>query len=135
MDIGRLMFWRKRDTWKPEDSRLYQHAKLELEMAGLLEDEGLYGDMLGKAVLELVEVFARQGHSGMSASITLDVFNRVAGFGVLTPLTFESDEWVRHSTDTWQHKRKSSVFTADQGKTWYDLDEEPRVYHPIDLPF
>lgn len=132
MDIGRLMFWRKKDNWSRDDSRLYQHALTELDLAGLLEDEGLYGDMIGKAVLDLVEVFARQGHSGMSAGITLDIFNRVASFGVLTPLDYTYFQWVRHADDVWQHKRKSSVFSADQGKTWYDLEEEPRVYHPIE---
>ena len=37
---------------------LVEHAKLELEIAGLLDEEGdFYGGMTGKAVLELMEIF------------------------------------------------------------------------------
>lgn len=87
--------------------------------------------MLGKAVMELVETFAKQGHSGMSASLTLWAFGKVAKFDVLDPLTFEDDQWTKHDDKTWQHKRQGSVFSSDQGQTWYDLNEEPRVYHKI----
>lgn len=122
--------------WNKESSNLYKHAEYELTRAKVLGPDSadtMYGDMLGKAVLELVEVFARQGHSGMSASVTLWMFSQVANFKVLEPLTFDDDQWTKHDDETWQHVRQSSVFSRDQGKTWYDLDEEPRVYHAIEV--
>lgn len=113
------------------DSPLVAHARAELEAAGLLAEDGPYDGMIGQAVLELVQTFADQGHSGYSASMTLVVFQTVAGWGVLTPLTFEDDQWVKHDNDVWQHRRKSSVFSADRGATWYDLDEEGQPPHEV----
>ena len=38
------------------------HAKLELQMAGFFDKDSDYGGMIGEAVMELMEVFANQGH-------------------------------------------------------------------------
>lgn len=113
------------------ESALVAHARAELEAAGLLAEHGPYDGMIGQAVLELVQTFADQGHSGYSAGMTLEAFHIVAGWGVLTPLTFEDDQWVKHDNDVWQHRRKSSVFSADRGATWYDLDEEGQPPHEV----
>lgn len=42
-------------------SNLVDHATRELALSGV--DEDIYGDMTSKAVLELLEVFANQGHT------------------------------------------------------------------------
>ena len=73
---------------------LREHAVSEMEIAGV--DDDIYGDMTSKAVLELIDVFEKQGHSGMSASLVLSIFNRVIDFGNLTPLTNDPDEWLHH---------------------------------------
>ena len=118
--------------WRKEDSNLYAYAENEVRLAGLLDDEGMYGDMLGKAVLELVEVFARQGHSGMSASVTLEVFNLVANFKPLTPIDYSDlTQWNEVGEGVYQHTRRSTTFSNDGLKTWYDLEEDPKIYHPI----
>lgn len=117
-------FWnrKKKVEWSAEDSNLCKHARRELELAGFFDTDGMYGDMLGQAVMELVETFAKQGHSGTSAGITVWAFNKVANFEALTPLTYGDDQWVKHSDNVWQHVRQSSIFTRDQGKTWYDIN-------------
>lgn len=107
---------------------LVAHAKSELERAGLFDKESDYDGMLGKAVLELVEKFAEQGHSGMFASMTLSIFDEVARFKPLTPITNNPDEWmeVSQSEPMWQNRRSSDCFSTDGGKTYYSIDDEDR---------
>lgn len=108
-------------------SNLVKHAKKELKMAGLFDKDSDYDGMLGEAVLELVKVFAKQGHSGFSANWTLDVFDKVARYKPLTPIGTTKDEWMDvsdMSTDPmWQNTRRGTTFSRDAGKTWYDIDD------------
>lgn len=122
----------RKGKWRKEDSNLYRYAENEVRLAGLLDTEDIYGDMLGKAVLELVEVFARQGHSGMSAGITLEAFNLVAYFKPLTSINYaDESQWNEVSPGMHQHSRRSTTFSDDGLLTWYDLEEEPRIHHTI----
>lgn len=57
---------------------LVDDAKRNLVAAGLFDADSDYSGMLGSAVLELVKKFAKQGHSGSSAYMTLELFDRVA---------------------------------------------------------
>jgi len=106
---------------------LAARAERELKLAGLFSKDSDYEGMLGEAVLELMEVFANQGHSGSSAMLTADLFGRLAKFDVLTELTDNPDEWNDISEYSegpmWQSKKKPSVFSEDGGQTYYDLDE------------
>lgn len=108
---------------------LERHAKEELKLAGLLDKDSDYNGMIGKAVLELVKTFSKQGHSGFSAQWTLDVFNQVVSFKNLTPIGKSKDEWMDVAEMTadgkgmWQNKRRSTTFSRDGGKTWYDIDD------------
>jgi hypothetical protein len=100
----------------------------------LLDADSDYDGEAGKAVIELVEKFAAQGHSGFSASLVLSAFDKVARFEPLTPLTSNPDEWMNISEASggnpmWQSRRKPSVFSSDGGKTYYDLDEPSRPIH------
>lgn len=111
-------------------SRLVEHAESELRRAGLFDKDSDYDGMLGPAVLELVKVHAAQGHSGFSHSLTLQIFNKVANFKTLGPLTSAPDEWMEvgremsppGAKDVWQNKRQGSCFSNDGGKTYYDID-------------
>jgi hypothetical protein len=103
---------------------LVDHARSELERAKLFDKDSDYEGMLGEAVIELVEKFAAQGHSGYSAHLTLGLFNEVARFKPLTPITSDPSEWMEVGADTWQSKRNPSLFSKDGGKTWYDIDED-----------
>lgn len=104
-------------------SNLTDHAKYELERAGWFDPDSFYGDMMGNAVLKMVELFAEEGHSGMSASIAIGLFKKVASFEPLTPLTGEDNEWVDHGEGLgrgrFQNKRCGHVFKDEDG-TAYD---------------
>jgi len=107
---------------------LKDHAKTELGLAGLFDKDSDYDGMIGKAVMELVDTFASQGHSGFSAQWVLEVFNEVAQFKPLTPITSNSDEWedvARYGDGSplWQNKRAPMYFSEDGGKNWYDVNE------------
>lgn len=61
-------------------SNLINHANKELQKAGLFDKDADYDGELGKGVLELITVFANQGHSGMSAEMTIQLFTKLARF-------------------------------------------------------
>jgi hypothetical protein len=104
-------------------SNLIEHAKRELEMAGLFSKEGdFYEGMTGNAVLELIEVFAKQGHSGMSAPGVVSIFSRLANFKPINSIKGTEDEWVNVADDTFQNKRLCSVFKQGKEGKPYFLD-------------
>ena len=66
---------------------LFEHAKRELQSAGLFDKSGdFYEGLTGKAVMELIEVFEKQGHSGMSAPRVIKIFSIVANMKPLNPI-------------------------------------------------
>lgn len=109
-------------------SNLVKHAEKELKLAGLFDKDSDYDGMLGEAVLELVKVFSKQGHSGFSAHQTLKIFNIVANYKPLTPIGATKDEWMDISEMSgyprWQNTRRCTTFSRDGGKTWYDIDDK-----------
>jgi len=119
-------------------SNLVEHAKRELKLAGYLyKEKDFYGGNTGKAVLQLIKVFAKQGHSGMSASLVRQLFNSLSDYKTITPLTGEDDEWCEFGEGRFQNNRCCSifkddkmfkgqaywidgkVFSDDRGKTWF----------------
>lgn len=103
---------------------LIDHAKFELELQGLLSEEGdFYGGMTGKAVMELIEVFSKQGHSGMSASGVIALFGKLANYEQIGPLTGKDEEWghLDYGDDLkYQNKRNSAVFKQADGTVTYN---------------
>ena len=67
---------------------LITHAKKEMERMWPEPDD--MQDMVKANVLELLEVFEKQGHSGSSAPYVLGLFQQLANF----KLTGEDDEWM-----------------------------------------
>lgn len=104
---------------------LVDHAIEELNRAGLFDADSDYNGMLAKSVVDLMKVFADQGHSGMSAGMTRDLFNRLANYEVLTPITSDPTEWNDVSEMTskpmWQSRRDSRCFSENGGATWTRL--------------
>lgn len=94
-------------------SNLYEHAKNELQ--NLINSKDCYDNLIAKNVLELIDTFSDQGHSGFSAPIVIRMFYRLANFLPLSPLTGEDDEW----TDDGQNKRCPQVFKDETGT--YDI--------------
>lgn len=116
------------------DSKLVAHAKHELDFVGLLDEDADYNGMIAKSVLEMIELFAGQGHSGHSAMLTLDIFTRLASYRPLTRVTIDPNEWedvssvmftkeeLEKGSKLWQNRRSPSVFSKDGGITWRDYE-------------
>ncbi len=102
---------------------LTDFAREELDRAGLLDDDSDYGGMIGRGALALIEAFAGQGHSGVSAGAVVEVFTRLASYEPLSPLTYAPDEWIDRAEESgrpmWQNRRDSRVFSTDHGATHY----------------
>jgi hypothetical protein len=107
-----------------------QYALNEFRLAGWIDENGKYNDemqeLICKHILHLLEVFEGEGHSGFSAKYALDIFNRIANWKPISPLTGEDDEWndigeYGNGEPHFQNKRYSSVFKDKDGKA-YDID-------------
>jgi len=101
-------------------SNLLKHAERELSLIGY-DGKDEYNNMAKAAIMELLSTFANQGHSGFSANYVTDVFNKLARFETLSPLTGEENEWndvTEMSGDRktlFQNNRNSAVFKDDTG--------------------
>lgn len=62
------------------------------------------------SVLEVIETFSKQGHSGLSAQLAIDYVDRLLHFRPLTKLKYTEDEWTEVSDGIYQNKRASNVF-------------------------
>jgi len=93
---------------------LVTHAEAELRRAGLFDKDSDYNGMLGNSVLELMKIFSKQGHSGFSAMLTLQIFNKVANWKSLTPITNDPKEWNDVSS---MSGRKSRLFSYQYKQT------------------
>ena len=97
---------------------LVDYAKEELKRIGMIDSGEPYNDIVTKAILDLIELFASQGHSGFTAPYTVNVFKRPAMFKPLTPLTGEDNEWNEIEPGLYQNKRYSAVFKEKDGKAY-----------------
>ena len=126
----------KNDSAKPTEVKdqpygiqLWAKRELEILERGL---EGRHLDIqreMTNCVMALMEIFSKQGHSGMSASYCINTFFRLAKWKPLTPLTGEDDEWMdisfitRDGKGLQQNKRCYSVFRENKDNaTAYDID-------------
>lgn len=105
-----------------EESNLVKHAKNELKLLGGEDDE--MQQLMDKDILQIVEIFANQGHSGFSASYAISILRRLLAFMPITPLTGEDDEWEEPDVDryTQQNKSYSSVFRNSKTNESYDIN-------------
>lgn len=103
-------------------SNLIEHARTELAAAGYKAQPGrpIIEKMVMEDVLELLEVFAKQGHSGSSAPMIVSLFKKLALYEPLAPLTGKSEEWIEVADGMWQNVRCSHVF-KDVNGAW-DID-------------
>ncbi len=125
------------------ESNLVNHARSELVL--LLPPDGRPGDpdykpdeplngmndRMRADILQLVMVFADQGHSGMSASFCTSVLEKLLRWENLTPLTDNPDEWMEVGPDVWQSKRRPEAFSDDGGRH-YRLNSDREVVHLAD---
>ena len=110
---------------------LVVYAEYELDQAGLFDKDSDYGGMLGTSVLELIEKFAEQGHSGYSAELVTQCAARLMRYKPLTSIEQPVDaDWNVCDIDEsiFQHRRLSSLFSGDKGKTWYNVNLRRRCW-------
>ncbi len=96
-------------------------AEQELKLAGydINDPEDGPNRWLAEGTLELLKVFSEQGHSGMSAPYAVALFEKLARWKPLAPLTGESHEWTEVGPDVWQNKRASNVFKGEDGRAYW----------------
>lgn len=92
-------------------NNLIDFAKRELNYCFPDKDDELQ-QMVIENVLELIETFSNQGHSGLSAPYVLNLFHRLVFWKPLKPLTGEEDEWEETAggNNLQQNKRYPAVF-------------------------
>lgn len=105
------------EPFDPEKSNLVLHARRELEIAGIPEEDRAL-------ILPIIETFASQGHSGGSAQWFIVTIVKLLQFENLTSLTDNPDEWNEVEEGlTWQSARNPEAFSHDRGATHYYLSE------------
>ncbi len=104
---------------------LFLHAERELKSAGLFDKDSDYEGALAPAVMSLISLFSEQGHSGASANIVVDLFNKLARYQCITPLKGTEDEWndsLVNGGQSKQNNRVGSVFLDVPSGKAYSLD-------------
>lgn len=102
-------------------SRMLEWAENELRYAGydINDPEDGPNRWLAEGTLDLLKVFAEQGHSGSSAPFAVALFEKLAMWKPIAPLTGEDDEWMEVGTNVWQNKRNSAVFKEEDGRPYW----------------
>lgn len=122
-------------------SNYLKHAIQEFRAAGWTDESGKFNnemqEMICNHVLKLLEVFAEEGHSGSSAPYAINMFEKLAKFEPIAPLTGEDWEWHEPSEGVFQNIRCSHVFKrADRfdgqpydlnGKVFWDWYTDPET--------
>lgn len=109
-------------------SNFESHAQKEFRAAGWLNEDGTFKDDMQKLicehVLELLDVFDGAGHSGFSAPYAISLFEKLAKFEPVAPLTGEDWEWNEVAPDAYQNNRCSHVFKQSDrfGGQPYDIN-------------
>lgn len=97
-----------------------EHAKREFKAAGYKDDDTGPNKWIQDNVLELLEVFSKQGHSGSSAPFVANMFKTLALFEPLAPIQGTPDEWSEVGENMWQNIRCSHVFKDSIDGQAYD---------------
>jgi hypothetical protein len=91
-----------------------KHALEEFRATGWMKQDGTFEDEMQEAicnhVLELLNVFADEGHSGSTAPYTINLFRRLAMFEPIGPLTGVDSEWNEVGDGMFQNNRMGAVF-------------------------
>lgn len=102
-------------------SSLVDWARSELDRLG--SDEDGMQSVMNRGILEIIEKFSEQGHSGFSAAYAIGILRRLLAWKPITPLTGEDGEWNDVSDTLQQNKRCSSVFRENRDNlTAYDIN-------------
>jgi len=120
---------------KEQKSNLISHALREFQMAGWMDENGnfkedepdesaerIFGMPLQEFaclnVLQILDTFHEQGHSGFSATYVINLVDRLIRFKPLTEITNNSIEWVLVADDLYQNRRCGHIFKNSKGEVW-----------------
>ena len=114
------------------------HAELEFRAAGWTDENGKFEDemqeLMCKQVLELLDLFSTHGHSGSTAPYAISLFEKLASFKPVTPLTGEDWEWNEicdgrtDGVTVFQNKRASHVFKQSDRFDGQPYDIQGKVF-------
>lgn len=111
-------------------SNLVDYAEHELKLIGMGADTpDEMNKLMHDNIIEMVQKFSEQGHSGFSAGYALSILKKLLDYTPLTPLTGADDEWndPDPTGNTLQNKRCFHVFKdKDTGRTY---DSEGRIFY------
>ena len=98
-----------------KDSNIRNHTIRELDLAGIKGSD--IDNLMRKNVIDLINVFAAQGHSGFSSRICVDLFSKLSMFEIVSPLTLKEEEFGNSfdKEGNRQNLRASVLFTKDLG--------------------
>ncbi len=114
-------------------SNLREFAIKELELLGYSMKPGQPdgpNKWVVENILELIDAFAAQGHSGSSAPYVLGLFAKLADFKPVSTLTGNDDEWMECGDGIFQNRRCFHVFKENgvaydsEGIVFYDVMED-----------
>lgn len=109
-----------------------KHAWQEFRAAGWVDDNNKFQDEMQEAICEhvikLLNVFEGEGHSGSSAPYAISLFEKLAKFEPVAPLTGEDWEWNEASEGVFQNKRCSHVFKRSDRFDGQAYDIDGRVF-------
>lgn len=99
-----------------------EHAKTELKLIGYTgeEPEDDINRWAYDSIMELVETFAKQEHSGSSAPYVANLAYKLMMFEPLSPLTGEDYEWNYIGDGYFQNRRDSAIFKKDSKAYWIE---------------
>ena len=107
---------------------LHEHAVNELS---LIDDGSEEQQWVNKSIINIVDAFADQGHSGFSAKYSLNLLSRLLNFYPINPITDSEDEWGKwHGPEgkkSRQAKRYSALFQDEDGSV-YDINRISKRY-------
>ena len=78
-----------------------KHARAEFQAVGWMDENGKFKDemqaLICADILDLLNLFSKQGHSGMSANLVVNLFTKLAKYGTLYCLSpdFSGNKYVR----------------------------------------
>lgn len=109
-----------------QTSKLVAHARRELEIIN--EDE-----TFAEHYLEIIRLFAAQGHSGDSSIVFIPTLQKLLNFENLGPISNDPIEWNEVGNGMWQNTRNSKFFSEDGGKSFYDVDDKYHIDGSVKL--
>ena len=89
---------------------LHDYAETQLNLAGYGPDSEEMNSLMGKQILELIDLFASHGHSGFSAPYAIQSFSVLANYKPLVLIEDVPEQWMDCTDNSYQHKYMSSIF-------------------------